>query len=152
MTRTTIAVRSLCSLYTAVARFFARCVHKAKYREAFARYEQTGLLPIHQRPSLEYLRILTQEVRNLHWRMRIVRENRLHDHGVPLAFPWDQPLPTRDRRFRQVRIYSMRRLLSIHPRASKLDLFLVAASLDLGPPTEAVHTAAGSEASIRDNV
>jgi len=74
-----------------------------------------------------YWRILQSELCNLYFRMEIARRNSLHHYGIPLVLPselYPQRHPLR-RSFVRVRRRGIRKLRSIHSRASLVDLFLL---------------------------
>ena len=76
---------------------------------------------------LIYLHTFWCELCNLYWRMGILSSAKLHRYGILLHYASEQQpsLRERGREWRRVHNLGIRKILSIHPRATLIDLYLV---------------------------
>jgi len=76
---------------------------------------------------LIYLRTICQEFCNIYRRIAFLHTYRLHRYGIPLLSPGEQSWSPRHQRYmyRQARKKNIRTLLSIHPGATLVDIFLL---------------------------
>ena len=74
-----------------------------------------------------YLRTIYQEFCNIYRRIALLRTYKLHRCGIPLLTPSERLSHPRHQlhRLRQVRIRNIRTLLTIHPGATLIDLYLL---------------------------
>jgi len=76
---------------------------------------------------LIYLRTILQEVCNVYHRIRLLHKNKLHRYGICLQTASERshrPHP-HGYTYRQIRIESIRTLLTIHPGATLVDFYLL---------------------------
>ena len=128
-----VIVRSISAkVGLAVARCGARI-----YRAWFEYCDRTGTLrksgcsealaTTRFQADLLYLRTILQEFCNVPRRIAFLHRYRLHRCGIPLLTVSERLCSARPQRYiyRQDRIRNIRALLSIHPGATLVDLFLV---------------------------